>query len=145
MTLSCIDVSLWQNMLKGGYLNLKRNMTVIDQLNVFPVPDGDTGKNMTMTIQGGVTQTKGTYDSIEQIMSQFSRNCLLCARGNSGVILSQFIRGIAVGSQDIVSFNFDSFIKAFQSGKEYAYNAVATPTEGTILTLIREASDYLNS
>ncbi len=144
MTLNSIDVSLWQNMLKGGYLNLKRNMAVIDQLNVFPVPDGDTGKNMTMTIEGGVAGTKGDFSSIEEMMALFSHNCLLSARGNSGVILSQFIRGIAKGSENITSFDFNSFKSAFECGKEYAYNAVAVPTEGTILTLIREASDYLN-
>ena len=145
MMLCSIDVSLWQNMLKGGYLNLKRNMAVIDQLNVFPVPDGDTGKNMTMTIEGGVTGTKGSFASIGEMMKNFSRNCLLSARGNSGVILSQFIRGIAVGSEKVDAFDADSFKAAFTSGKEYAYNAVATPTEGTILTLIREGSEYLNS
>ena len=145
MFLNSIDVSLWQNMLKGGFLNLKRNMAIIDQLNVFPVPDGDTGKNMTMTIEGGVTGTKGNFSSIGEMMKSFSRNCLLSARGNSGVILSQFIRGIAIGSENTVSFDFNSFKVAFQSGKEYAYNAVAVPTEGTILTLIRQGSDYLNS
>ncbi len=145
MMLSSIDVSLWQTMLKGGYLNLKRNMAVIDQLNVFPVPDGDTGKNMTMTIEGGATGTKGNFASIGEMMKNFSRNCLLSARGNSGVILSQFIRGIAVGSENVEAFDFNTFKSAFQSGKEYAYNAVAVPTEGTILTLIREGSDYLNS
>ena len=145
MILSSIDVSLWQKMLKGGYLNLKRNMAVIDQLNVFPVPDGDTGKNMTMTIEGGVTGTKGNFSSIGEMMKSFSRNSLLSARGNSGVILSQFIRGIAVGSENTQSFDYNSFKTAFESGKEYAYNAVAVPTEGTILTLIREGSDFLNS
>ncbi len=145
MILSSIDVSLWQKMLKGGYLNLKRNMAVIDQLNVFPVPDGDTGKNMTMTIEGGVTGTKGDFSSIGEMMKSFSRNSLLSARGNSGVILSQFIRGIAVGSENTQSFDYNSFKTAFESGKEYAYNAVAVPTEGTILTLIREGSDFLNS
>ena len=145
MMLSSIDVSLWQKMLRGGYLNLKRNMAVIDQLNVFPVPDGDTGKNMTMTIEGGVTGTKGNFASIGEMMKNFSRNSLLSARGNSGVILSQFIRGIAVGSENTEVFDYDSFKRAFESGKEYAYNAVAVPTEGTILTLIREGSDYLNS
>jgi DAK2 domain fusion protein YloV len=132
-------------MLKGGYLNLKRNMAVIDQLNVFPVPDGDTGKNMTMTIEGGVAGTKGDFSSIGEMMKSFSRNSLLSARGNSGVILSQFIRGIAVGSENTQSFDYNSFKTAFESGKEYAYNAVAVPTEGTILTLIREGSDFLNS
>lgn len=145
MMLTLIDVSLWQSMLIGGYRNLKRNMTVIDELNVFPVPDGDTGKNMTMTIEGGVSGTKGDFQNISELMAKFSRSSLLSARGNSGVILSQFIRGLAVGSENVCSYNIDTFSKAFDCGREYAYNAVATPVEGTILTIIREASDFLRS
>lgn len=140
-----IDVSLWYAMLLGGYRNLKRNMTVIDELNVFPVPDGDTGKNMTMTIEGGVAGTKGDFSGISEMMTKFSRSSLLSARGNSGVILSQFIRGLAIGSENVTSYTVEDFIAAFDCGREYAYNAVATPTEGTILTLIREGSDFLKS
>lgn len=143
MTTSVIDVSLWYAMLVGGYRNLKRNMSVVDQLNVFPVPDGDTGKNMTMTIEGGVAASKGNFSSVSEMMAKFSRNSLLSARGNSGVILSQFIKGLAVGSENVVSYTVDDFKAAFDLGREYAYNAVATPTEGTILTLIREGSDFL--
>lgn len=132
-------------MLLGGYRNLKRNMTVVDELNVFPVPDGDTGKNMTMTIEGGVIGTKGEFSKISEMMAKFSRSSLLSARGNSGVILSQFIRGLAVGSENVTSYTIDDFIRAFDCGREYAYNAVATPTEGTILTLIREGSEFLKA
>lgn len=142
---SVIDVSLWQAMLSGGYRNLKRNMAMVDELNVFPVPDGDTGKNMTMTIEGGVSGTSGSFSDVSEMMAKFSRSTLLSARGNSGVILSQFIRGLAVGSENIVSYTLDDFIAAFDCGREYAYKAVACPTEGTILTLIREASDFLKA
>ena len=120
-------------------------MSVVDERNVFPAPDGDTGKNMTMTIEGGVAGTKGDFSDISEMMAKFSRSSLLSARGNSGVILSQFIRGLAVGSQNVTAYTVEDFIKAFDCGKEYAYNAVATPTEGTILTLIREGSDFLKS
>ncbi len=145
MHIEKIDVRLWQDMLTGGYINLKRNMTVVDELNVFPVPDGDTGKNMTMTIEGGVSGTRQEYDSLGNMMQKFSRSSLLSARGNSGVILSQFIRGLAVGSENLDYFTVDSFAKAFKCGCEYAYHAVATPTEGTMLTVIREAGEYLEA
>lgn len=143
--ISTIDVSLWQEMLGGGYRNLKHNMSAVDELNVFPVPDGDTGKNMTMTIEGGVAGATGDFAGIGEMMAKFSRNSLLSARGNSGVILSQFIRGIAVGSEGVVAYTVNDFTAAFDCGKEYAYKAVANPTEGTILTLIREGSDFLKS
>ncbi len=145
MQIEKIDVRLWQDMLTGGYINLKRNMTVVDELNVFPVPDGDTGKNMTMTIEGGVSGTRKDFDSLGEMMQKFSRSSLLSARGNSGVILSQFIRGLAVGSENLEYFTVESFAKAFKSGCDYAYHAVATPTEGTMLTVIREASEYLEA
>lgn len=140
-----LSVSLFSSMILNGYKNLKRNMSVIDDLNVFPVPDGDTGKNMTMTFEGGVSATQKDFASLEEMMSVFSRNSLLCARGNSGVILSQFIRGISVGSKGLQSFDIPSFISAFKCGKEYAYSAVATPTEGTMLTLMREGAEYLEN
>ncbi len=145
MHIEKIDVRLWQGMLTGGYINLKRNMTVVDELNVFPVPDGDTGKNMTMTIEGGVSGTRKEYDSLGEMMQKFSRSSLLSARGNSGVILSQFIRGLAIGSENLEYFTVKTFAKAFKCGCDYAYHAVATPTEGTMLTVIREASEYLEA
>ncbi|MBR4867778.1 MAG: DAK2 domain-containing protein [Clostridia bacterium] len=142
---STVSVELWQAMLVGGYRNLKRNMSVVDDLNVFPVPDGDTGKNMTMTIEGGVSGTACGFDSIGDLMARFSRASLFAARGNSGVILSQFIRGLALGSEGVTEYTPATFITAFSSGKTYAYQAVATPTEGTMLTLLREGNDYLQS
>ena len=140
-----LDVSLWGSMLLNGYKNLKRNMSVIDDLNVFPVPDGDTGKNMTMTFEGGVTATRFDYTHVCEMMNKFSRSSLLSARGNSGVILSQFIRGIAVGSENLESFDIPSFVSAFRSGVDYAYSAVSKPTEGTMLTVLREGAEYLES
>lgn len=138
-----ISVNLWRDMLAGGYKNLKQNMSVIDDLNVFPVPDGDTGKNMTMTIEGGISATRGDFASIGELMVKFSKSSLLSARGNSGVILSQFIRGLAVGSENVVEFDIDSFKSAYKCGVEYAYKAVALPTEGTMLTVLREGGEYL--
>lgn len=145
MEITEIAAPLFQEMLANGYRNLKRNMSVVDELNVFPVPDGDTGKNMTMTIEGGVAGTAGEFSGVGEMMQRFSRSSLLAARGNSGVILSQFIRGLAMGSQGVERFTVPSFTAAFRSGTEYAYKAVATPVEGTMLTLIREGGEYLTS
>ncbi len=142
---SILSAVRFQEMLTGGYRNLKRNMAVVDELNVFPVPDGDTGKNMTMTIEGGVAGTNETFASIGEMMARFSRASLFAARGNSGVILSQFIRGLAVGSEGVTDYTPADFIRAFQSGTDYAYRAVAKPTEGTMLTLMREGNDYLQT
>ncbi|MBO5726703.1 MAG: DAK2 domain-containing protein, partial [Clostridia bacterium] len=116
MQTNTISVKLWQDMLAGGYRNLKQNMSVIDDLNVFPVPDGDTGKNMTMTIEGGVSATQGEFDDIASLMTKFSRSSLLTARGNSGVILSQFIRGLAIGSELVNEFTPETFTKAYECG-----------------------------
>ena len=143
MQTKIIDSQLFRSMLIGGYKNLKRNMTTVDELNVFPVPDGDTGKNMTMTIEGGVASSQEDYGTVGEMMAKFSKSCLLSARGNSGVILSQFIRGLAEGSKGVGSYSLSSFATAFESGRDFAYRAVATPTEGTILTLIREGSEFL--
>lgn len=143
MQTNTISVKLWQDMLAGGYRNLKQNMSVIDELNVFPVPDGDTGKNMTMTIEGGVSATQGDFDGIGALMTKFSRNSLLSARGNSGVILSQFIRGLAIGSESVNEFTPQTFTTAYECGVKYAYNAVAKPTEGTMLTVLREGGEFL--
>lgn len=140
-----ISASLFHDMFANGYRNLKRNMSVIDELNVFPVPDGDTGKNMTMTIEGGVSGTSAHFDTVSELMLKFSRSSLLSARGNSGVILSQFIRGLAMGSQDVTAYTVADFTTAFKSGMEYAYKSVAKPTEGTMLTLMKDGSDYLDN
>ncbi len=140
-----LTAAQFRDMLANGYRNLKRNMQVVDDLNVFPVPDGDTGKNMTMTIEGGVFGTNDDFETVEALMKRFSRSSLLSARGNSGVILSQFIRGLAIGSEGIEILSVPAFVAAFRSGTRYAYEAVATPVEGTILTLLREGADFLES
>lgn len=132
-----------REMLANGYRNLKRNMATVDELNVFPVPDGDTGKNMTMTIEGGVVGAPEGALSVGDLMKKFSRSTLLAARGNSGVILSQFIRGLALGCEGLEELTVGDFAAAFHQGKEYAYKAVATPVEGTMLTLLREADELL--
>ncbi len=128
------------SMLSNGYRNLKNNMKTVDELNVFPVPDGDTGKNMTMTIEGGVLSTEENAD-IGVYMAEFSRNSLMSARGNSGVILSQFIKGFSIAAKDHSEFTVDDFKYAMEMGTRQAYDAVIKPVEGTMLTVIREASE----
>ncbi len=130
-------------MLLNGYRNLKANMKTVDELNVFPVPDGDTGKNMTMTIEGGVLGTTENAD-LGVYMSEFSRNSLLSARGNSGVILSQFIKGLAIGANGYTRFGVDDFKAAMGMGVKQAYGSVIKPVEGTMLTVIREAYESVS-
>ncbi len=139
-----IAAPFFREMLANGYRNLKRNMAAVDELNVFPVPDGDTGKNMTMTIEGGVAGAPEGALPVGDLMKKFSRSTLLAARGNSGVILSQFIRGLALGCEGLEELTTADFAAAFHSGTAYAYKAVASPVEGTMLTLLREASDLLD-
>ena len=143
MAIEALDGSLLYRVLENGYRNLRRNMTVIDDLNVFPVPDGDTGKNMTMTIEGGIVKAKNRTGIACEIMQDIASGTLLSARGNSGVILSQFIRGLANGMPDHAELSTADFILAMQSGVEKAYDAVANPVEGTMLTVMREGAESL--
>ncbi len=127
----------------GGYRNLKKNMTAVNDLNVFPVPDGDTGTNMVKSFGGGLLSTDDNIVNVGEYMRRLSRAVLLNARGNSGVIFSQFVHGLARGLADKAVICFDDIAASFSYAKEDAYSAIVTPTEGTILTLIREAADFL--
>lgn len=141
MNIPVINGQELYNMLVGGYRNLKRHMSAIDELNVFPVPDGDTGKNMTATLEGGAVNADATQNSVQALMKDFSHCSLMAARGNSGVILSQFIRGIAKGTKGKDTLTIDDFLIAIKSGVTSAYNSVVKPVEGTMLTVMREACD----
>ena len=127
----------------GGYRNLKKNMDTINALNVFPVPDGDTGANMVMTFGGGLNTVSGETAHVGQYMQALSRAVLLSARGNSGVIFSQFVHGLFRGFSGMETVTFADFAPAFACATEDAYHSIITPTEGTILTVIREASEFL--
>lgn len=131
------------SLFSGALLGLKKNEQTLNALNVFPVPDGDTGSNMLKTLVGGVEATD-KIDSAAQMMKALSKGSLFSARGNSGVILSQFIRGFANGldGKDIISTA--DFIDAMQSGVDSAYKAVMKPVEGTSLTVLRETAEFLN-
>lgn len=137
-----VNGELYKQLVIHGAANLRANYKVIDALNVFPVPDGDTGTNMRMTIEAGATAIKDVNEeSVYEMSKKVSRGMLMGARGNSGVILSQFFRGIYKGFKDIKEASVKEFAKAFQSGVTQAYHAVLKPVEGTILTVAREASE----
>lgn len=127
----------------SGYRCLKKNMETINDLNVFPVPDGDTGANMVMTFGGGLNAVNGEIAHAGQYMQALSRAVLLSARGNSGVIFSQFVHGLARGFENKAAVTFEDMAAAFACATEDSYHAIITPTEGTILTVIREAAEFL--
>lgn len=136
-----IDGSRIGLLLLGGYRNLSRSAETVNGLNVFPVPDGDTGTNMTKTLEGGLSAPAS--NSISEYMHGFSKNTLMAARGNSGVILSQFIKGFCRGVSDCAVMDTEVFSRAMSSGVDCAYKAVLEPVEGTMLTVLRDASEYL--
>lgn len=138
-----IDALTFKKMIENGAINLNNHYTDIDALNVFPVPDGDTGTNMSMTFSAGVKDALAcNSDRIDEVAKKLSRGLLMGARGNSGVILSQIFRGLYQyldGKSDVDGLEL---AEAFVNGSRVAYKAVMRPVEGTILTVIRESADY---
>lgn len=127
----------------GGAAQLRSNAEEVNKLNVFPVPDGDTGDNMRMTIESGIAAIENLdTDDLAEVMKVFSHGMLLGARGNSGVILSQFFAGTAKGFENADNADPETLGYALQLGVKQAYMSVMTPTEGTILTVAREAVEY---
>lgn len=140
--MNILNVSSLKDMLIGGAANLKNYVAEINELNVFPVPDGDTGLNMSKTIEGGVAKIKGgEFNSVNELFEEFVHGALFSARGNSGVILSQIFKGIQVGVSKLDVVNAVGFAHAFEEGVKYSYSAVDCPVEGTILTVFREATE----
>lgn len=133
-----IDASKLQQMVIGAYKYLEENKSLVDELNVFPVPDGDTGTNMNMTMKSGVDKVNQTSGlSVEEIAKALSQGTLMGARGNSGVILSQLVRGMSKtlkGKDEIGALEVRDI---FKNATKTAYKAVMQPTEGTILTVAR--------
>ncbi|MCI8944283.1 MAG: DAK2 domain-containing protein [Clostridia bacterium] len=133
-----LDSAKILEMIDGGYRYLKANKATVDALNVFPVPDGDTGTNMSLTMASAVKEVKSVEtDDIREILTAYSRGALKGARGNSGVILSQIIKGLAVVLADEKAITTKAFASALRYSREVAYNAVTKPKEGTVLTVIR--------
>ena len=137
-----LDGAAFADMVKAGAANLRINAETVNDLNVFPVPDGDTGDNMSMTAEGGVAAlAKIDSDNISEVGSIVSRGMLLGARGNSGVILSQMFAGMARGFEKCEKADIDTLCEALKLGVKQAYAAVMKPAEGTILTVVREGVD----
>ena len=134
---------LLKRMARGGAGSLRSNADEVNKLNVFPVPDGDTGDNMRMTIESGIAAIeKLDSDNLAEVMKALSHGMLLGARGNSGVILSQFFAGTAKGLEAEKKADPQTLGYALEMGVQQAYSSVMTPTEGTILTVAREAVEY---
>ena len=134
-----------KKMFISGANNLYNSYPEIDALNVFPVPDGDTGMNMNLTMTSGSKEIQNRGDeNIAEIAKAFSRGLLMGARGNSGVITSQIFRGFAQGLEGKKEINAVEFSHALDKGVEVAYKAVVRPVEGTILTVMRESSEVLS-
>ena len=141
-----IDASKLQQMVIGAYKYLEENKAYVDELNVFPVPDGDTGTNMNMTMKSGVDKVNQTTgSSVEEIAKALSQGTLMGARGNSGVILSQLVRGMSKALKGKDEINAEDIKNIFANATKTAYRAVMQPTEGTILTVARKMSEKAES
>jgi len=128
--------------LQAAEVLLEEHKDELNALNVFPVPDGDTGTNMLLTIQGAVKKVAELpINSAARVAASAARAVLFSARGNSGVILSQILMGIAHGLRGKERFSPSDFAKALALGAKKAYSVVANPVEGTILTVAREAAE----
>ena len=139
-----INCATFRKMVLVGAKMLDNNRAKVDALNVFPVPDGDTGTNMSLTIQSAVKElSANTSNSFSEVCDCVSKGALRGARGNSGVILSQIFRGICSVLRDgKAEVDTRTFAKAMEAGTNVAYNAVAIPKEGTILTVVRMMSEF---
>lgn len=133
-----IDGLKFKEMLAGGVKALEMNRTIVDELNVFPVPDGDTGTNMSLTLASAMREANACGSLlIDEIAMAFSKGALRGARGNSGVISSQIFRGFAVALEGKADLTPKTFAECLKKGTEIAYSAVTKPKEGTILTVVR--------
>lgn len=142
MTHSKIDGQVFYNMMINANNSLERQKDLVNSLNVFPVPDGDTGTNMSMTFRSAVLEIQNSRnESIGEISRKLAKGALMGARGNSGVILSQILRGISKGLEGKTEVDAKEFALAVMEGSKSAYKAVMRPTEGTILTVIRAAGE----
>ncbi|MEE6448954.1 DAK2 domain-containing protein [Gottfriedia acidiceleris] len=141
MSIKRIDGKLFADMVIQGANNLTKNVKFVDSLNVFPVPDGDTGTNMNLSITSGSKEVKEKPNShVGKVGQSFAKGLLMGARGNSGVILSQLFRGFSKSIESKDSISTTDFALALEAGVETAYKAVMKPIEGTILTVARETA-----
>ena len=141
MDVNYIDGVLLKNLVTAGANNLQANKQIVDALNVFPVPDGDTGTNMFLSIQSAVKEAqKVDSNNVGKVAEAIAFGALMGARGNSGVILSQLFRGFAKSVENKERLNALDLAYAWQEGVKTAYKAVMRPVEGTILTVSREGA-----
>ncbi|MDD4079999.1 MAG: DAK2 domain-containing protein [Eubacteriales bacterium] len=140
--ISVIDASLLREMVNAGAAVLEKNREAVNALNVFPVPDGDTGTNMSMTMMTAVKEVNGRdYNVISGVAEALAKGALRGARGNSGVILSQLYRGFSRALEGLDTMTPAQFAAALKAGADTAYKAVMKPKEGTILTVARVIAD----
>lgn len=137
-----INAQTYQNMIIAGTKELASNSQEVNDLNVFPIPDGDTGSNMTLTMKGGAKAEIKEDMGLDKASKAIANGMLLAARGNSGVILSQFFAGVAEGFEGVEEAEVDTLKEAFKQGVKRAYASVLTPTEGTILTVAKDAANF---
>ena len=141
MVLKEIDSKKFRDMVRVATHRLGRNAEFINSLNVFPVPDGDTGTNMNLTIESGAkTVSENPSNSVGDLTESLAKGMLMGARGNSGVISSQLFRGVYKATQGMQTLNAQELANAFSNGVATAYKAVMKPVEGTILTVARVAA-----
>ena len=142
MILNKVNGQDYVSLVVAGARSLANDVDRINALNVFPVPDGDTGTNMKMTIEGGASSGLGMKETNLGIISKnMARSMVLSARGNSGVITSQFFKGLSIGFEGKESVDVKGFAEAMLEGTKKSYSVVQIPTEGTILTVMREAGE----
>ena len=143
--MTTIDLSLFYKMLISGAQSIKNEFEYINKLNVFPVPDGDTGTNMSLTVSGALKDIASEkFESMFKLSHKFSRGLLMNARGNSGVILSQILKGFIIDIKEDQTFlSISDLIKSFQNAAKVAYISIKNPVEGTILTVISDISKKL--
>ncbi len=139
-----LDGFLLARLLHGGAANLKANKQTVNDLNVFPIPDGDTGDNMFLTINAGATAAGEGSENLSRTAGKAASGMLLGARGNSGVILSRIFAGLAKGFEGAASVDVRELGAAFDSGVTEAYGAVSVPVEGTILTVLKDSVAFAN-
>ncbi|AFQ57520.1 DAK2 domain-containing protein [Bacillus subtilis] len=141
MSIRTLDGRTFAEMILAGAQNLSQNASAVDALNVFPVPDGDTGTNMNLSMTSGAREVEQMdTDDIGKVGSALSKGLLMGARGNSGVILSQLFRGFSKNIETKKEINALEFAAALQAGVDMAYKAVMKPVEGTILTVAKDAA-----
>lgn len=139
---SKINGKLFAEMIIQGAQNLSNHADLVDSLNVYPVPDGDTGTNMNLTMTSGREAVEENLSQhIGELGKTYSKGLLMGARGNSGVILSQLFRGFSKNLEDYDEINAQQFAESFRAGVDTAYKAIMKPVEGTILTVARDAGD----